>query len=183
MMIIHLGWMLPSTSSGYLGTRRATSHPHLPCSRRGLPSSISHLMDWCAFTAPFHLYNALRRCSLLSVALSIASPLLGVTQHPALRSPDFPHPDGNTTIETRPSTQLKPFYYTSSNNLITTKSEYPYQFEIVCQFDYGGGIFKSLQIFSTSHLPISLWRGTEVEIWPPRCRLPHRECRPPSQMK
>ena len=23
MMIIHLGWMLPSTSSGYLGTRRA----------------------------------------------------------------------------------------------------------------------------------------------------------------
>ena len=32
------------------------------------------------------------RCSLLSVALSIASPLLGVTQHPALRSPDFPHP-------------------------------------------------------------------------------------------
>ena len=34
-----------------------------------------------------------KRCSLLSVALSIASPLLGVTQHPALRSPDFPHPD------------------------------------------------------------------------------------------
>ena len=32
------------------------------------------------------------RCSLLSVALSIASPLLGVTQHPALWSPDFPHP-------------------------------------------------------------------------------------------
>ena len=51
--------------------------PHLPCSRWGLPSSISHLMDWCAFTAPFHLYNALGRCSLLSVALSIASPLLG----------------------------------------------------------------------------------------------------------
>ena len=24
-MIIHLGWMLPSTSSGYLRTRRATS--------------------------------------------------------------------------------------------------------------------------------------------------------------
>ena len=124
-MIIHLGWMLPSTSSGYLGTRRAPPQiPHLPCSRRGLPSSISHLMDWCAFTAPFHLYNVLRRCSLLSVALSIASPLLGVTQHPALRSPDFPHPDGNTTIETRPSTQLKPFYYTLSDNLKTTKSDY-----------------------------------------------------------
>ena len=93
-MIIHLGWMLPSTSSGYLGKRRAhLIFRHLPCSRWGLPSSISHLMDWCAFTAPFHLYNALRRCSLLSVALSIALPLLGVTQHPALRSPDFPHPN------------------------------------------------------------------------------------------
>ena len=112
-----------------------------------------------------------RYCSLLSVALSIASPLLGVTQHPALRSPDFPHPDSNTTIETRPSTQLKPFYYTLFNNLITTKSEYPYQFEIVCQFDYGGGIFKSLQIFSTSHLPISLWRGTEVKICPSQMPL------------
>ena len=26
VMIIHLGWMLPSTSSGYLGTRRARLH-------------------------------------------------------------------------------------------------------------------------------------------------------------
>ena len=100
--------------------------PHLPCSRWGLPSSISHLMDWCAFTAPFHLYNALRRCSLLSVALSIASPLLGVTQHPALWSPDFPHPDGKVTLGTRPSTQLKPFYYTLSNDLMATKSEWQF---------------------------------------------------------
>ena len=93
-------------------------------------------MDWCAFTAPFHLYNVLKRCSLLSVALSIASPLLGVTQHPALRSPDFPHPDGNTTIETRPSTQLKSFYYTLFNNLIATKSRnasevFSYQLSVV----------------------------------------------------
>ena len=95
--------------------------PHLPCSGWGLPSSISHLMDWCAFTAPFHLYNALRRCSLLSVALSIASPLLGVTQHPALWSPDFPHPDGWITIRTRPSTQLKSFYYNPSGNLNAMK--------------------------------------------------------------
>ena len=28
MTIIHLGWMLPSTSSGYLGTRRA--HLYIP---------------------------------------------------------------------------------------------------------------------------------------------------------
>ena len=35
--------------------------------------------------------TTLARCSLLSVALSIASPLLDVIQHPALWSPDFPH--------------------------------------------------------------------------------------------
>jgi hypothetical protein len=37
--------------------------------------------------------------------------------------------------------------------MYSTKSEQD-QFEIVRQFDYGDGIFKSLQIFSTSHLPI-----------------------------
>ena len=62
-------------------------------------------------------YIKSRRCSLLSVALSIASPLLGVTQHPALWSPDFPHPDGKITLGTRPSTQLKPLYYTLSGDV------------------------------------------------------------------
>ena len=86
-------------------------------------------MDWCAFTAPFHLYSPQllyksRYCSLLSVALSITSPLLGVTQHPALWSPDFPHPESKTTIRTRPSTQLKPFYYNRTNTLKATKSDY-----------------------------------------------------------
>ena len=104
--------------------------PHLPCSRWGLPSSISHLMDWCAFTAPFHLYNAFKRCSLLSVALSIASPLLGVTQHPALRSPDFPHPDCKIVFGTRPSTQLKLSYYTPFDNLKTMKSD-SYQLSVI----------------------------------------------------
>ena len=102
--------------------------PHLPCSRRGLPSSISHLMDWCAFTAPFHLYNAqlLYKSGVVVyslLALSIALPLLGVTQHPALWSPDFPHPDGKITLGTRPSTQLKSFYYNPSGNLNAMKSE------------------------------------------------------------
>ncbi len=125
-MIIHLGLMLPSTSSSRtrgLGGRTYIHPPIWPCSRRGLPSSRCHHRNWYAFTAPFHLYNALRRCSLLSVALSIASPLLGVTQHPALWSPDFPHPDGKVTIGTRPSTQLKPSYYNLSVNLKAMKSE------------------------------------------------------------
>jgi len=83
MMIIHLGSMLPLTSSGYPGRGGHTSKcPHFTLLQMGFTSSISHLMDWCAFTAPFHLYNVFTRCSLLSVALSIALPLLGVTQHP-----------------------------------------------------------------------------------------------------
>ena len=59
---------------------------------------------WCALTAPFHPYPRSRSVQLtpkpcgrlynvggiFSVALSVRSPSLGVTQHPALRSPDFP---------------------------------------------------------------------------------------------
>ena len=108
-------------------------------------------MDWCAFTAPFHLYNVFRRCSLLSVALSIASPLLGVTQHPALRSPDFPHPDCKITFGTRPSTQLKPFYYTPSGNLKATKSEFqPFRGQ------FPNGTFQNIGCFGGYTL--SRWR-------------------------
>jgi hypothetical protein len=50
---------------------------------------------WCALTAPFHPYpsgfNRLKQEERsVSVALSVASPRLGVTQHPALWSSDFP---------------------------------------------------------------------------------------------
>jgi hypothetical protein len=60
---------------------------------------------WCALTAPFHPCPGspapcgcfLRRKAdvpalggVVSVALSVGSPLLGVTQHPARRSSDFP---------------------------------------------------------------------------------------------
>ena len=43
---------------------------------------------WCALTAPLHPY--LRIGGLFSVALSLRSPSLAVSQHPALWSPDFP---------------------------------------------------------------------------------------------
>ncbi len=48
---------------------------------------------WCALTAPFHPYPRSLAAivgGVFSVALSVRSPSLGVTQHPALRSPDFP---------------------------------------------------------------------------------------------
>src|SRR5215831_2276499 len=79
------------------------------CSGWGLPSFQCHHWNWCALTAPFHPYQALRAAGLpaarlpatscrsarrpgglFSVALSLGSPPLDVIQHPALWSPDFP---------------------------------------------------------------------------------------------
>src|SRR5438874_1916174 len=44
---------------------------------------------WWALTPPFHPCSP-RGERYVSVALSVGSPPLGVTQHPARRSPDFP---------------------------------------------------------------------------------------------
>ncbi len=102
-MISSLGRRLPNASSGLPGGsgeppfRRPDRGlpgrrrlPIWPCSGWGLPSSRCHHRDWCALTAPFHPYPARRRGGLLSVALSVGLPPLAVSQHPALRSPDFP---------------------------------------------------------------------------------------------
>ena len=105
-VVIHLGPPLPAASSGLPEPRtlRATaSAPIWPCSGRGLPSRPRHQGRWWALTPPFHPYppapHALRRWAVfLSVALSVGSPRLGVTQLPALRSPDFPR----TRPESRP---------------------------------------------------------------------------------
>jgi hypothetical protein len=64
--LLRVGFAEPSRSPGMLVVSYTTVSP-LPVLRR--PEAIG---------------------GLLSVALSIGSPRLGVTQHPALRSPDFP---------------------------------------------------------------------------------------------
>jgi len=78
---------------------------HLPlawsCSRWGLPGRPSHLDRRWSLTPPFHSYRAAqvpsyggaqdRGGDLLSVALAVESPRLGVAQHRALWSSDFPH--------------------------------------------------------------------------------------------
>ena len=83
--------------------------PVWSCSGWGLPSRPSHLGRWCALTAPFHPYHARRPRSetapapfggLFSVALSLASRPVGVTDHPVLRSPDFP-PEATTVAGPR----------------------------------------------------------------------------------
>ena len=70
--------------------------PARPCSGWGLPSRPGHPGRWCALTAPFHPYLCPFDAAiggLFSVALSCGSPRLGVTQHPALWSPDVPRTD------------------------------------------------------------------------------------------
>jgi len=77
-------------------TRGVGGPPHLPLP--GLAPGgvcLASLSPGCrpALTRPLHPYC--RRWSnrpqrYLSVALSLGSPPLGITQHPALWSPDFP---------------------------------------------------------------------------------------------
>ena len=96
--IIHLGRRLPDTScglpesmieAGYL------SSPIWPCSRWGLQCRPCHqgrgeLLPR-RFTLARNEVGTPPVGGLFSVALSVGLPLLGVTQHPALGSSDFPH--------------------------------------------------------------------------------------------
>src|SRR5206468_7730274 len=75
------------------------------CSRWGLPSRPRRRDRWCALTAPFHPCPQRRpACAgsapvgvLLSVALSVGSRPLGITQHLALWSSDFPRGTASAT--------------------------------------------------------------------------------------
>jgi len=99
---IHLGLPLPAGSSGPpTGSGGPPSNAcavswaeardtFRPCSRWGLPSRPGHPGRWCALTAPFHPYRSVQTGGFFSVALSRGSPRVGVTDHPALWSPDFP---------------------------------------------------------------------------------------------
>jgi hypothetical protein len=101
---IHLGLPLPTASCGLPASigraaldrsrrkRLQETLPFWPCSGWGLPSRPSHLERWWSLTPPFHPYllGRSRGGGLFSVALSRGSPRVGVTDHPALRSPDLP---------------------------------------------------------------------------------------------
>src|SRR6516225_9199528 len=77
------------------------------CSGWGLPSRPRRRDRWCALTAPFHpcpqraTEAAAPVGGLLSVALSVGSRPLGVTQHPALWSSDFPRATASATARRR----------------------------------------------------------------------------------
>jgi hypothetical protein len=105
VMIIPLGRGLPHASSdlpGSLGRATLKRSPIRSCSGWGFPSRPGHPNRWWSLTPPFHpcLCRAPQARAyqpggqaiggLLSVALSVGSPRLGVTQQPALWSSDFP---------------------------------------------------------------------------------------------
>src|SRR5258708_1039749 len=99
VMAIPLGRRLPAGSCGLPeGVAGGQPIPSArPCSGWGLSSRRGHPRRWCALTAPFHPYlcclpEETAIGGLFSVALSCESPRLGVTQHPALWSPDVPRP-------------------------------------------------------------------------------------------
>ena len=80
--------------AAYPGARAGSPRtlPVWPCSGWGLPSRAGRPARWWSLTPPFHPYRGDRGPpgGLLSVALSRGSPRVGVTHHPALRSPDVP---------------------------------------------------------------------------------------------
>ena len=92
--IIHLGRRLPATS--LRPTRESNEADHLsspirPCSGRGLPCRFRRRKRGELLPHHFTLTRRNRAGGILSVALSVRSPSLGVTQHPVLWSSDFPH--------------------------------------------------------------------------------------------
>ena len=116
MVAIYLVLPLPEGSCGLPGDTVGRRSPrkeislYLALLRVGFSSIPIRTGTWCALTAPFHpcLCPALSRTigDLVSVALSVASRRLGVTQHPAQRSPDFPlwpeSRSGHPALLTRP---------------------------------------------------------------------------------
>ena len=109
---IAIGIMRPTRKHG--GRRcpdKSRLFPYLALLQVGFASTPRCHEAWCALTAPFHpcLCSLPREGAiggLLSVALSVASRRLGVTQHPARWSPDFPlqcakaHQSGHPAILT-----------------------------------------------------------------------------------
>ncbi len=97
--IISLGRRSPAGSCSLPGTvgraalpPRREMVPAWPCSGRGLPGRRITAAPVVSYTtlSPLPNQRYLWLGGLLSVALSVGLPLLGVTQHPALWSPDFP---------------------------------------------------------------------------------------------
>ena len=93
-MIIYLGRRLPDASSGLPErlAKRATSPLLFGLAPNGVYHAISVTRDAVSFYLAFSPLPVPRKAigGMFSVALSLGSPLLGITQHSALWSSDFP---------------------------------------------------------------------------------------------
>jgi len=126
VVTIPLGYRLPDTSCGLPGSHGGPDQtaaptrcwcllPAWPCTQWGLPSQTGHPACWCALTAPFHPYPARavrQRGGLFSVALSLASRLVGVTHHWILWCPDFPPASLDRARAATQSTSPRFLFYT-----------------------------------------------------------------------
>ena len=90
---IHLGRLSPSRLLRPTRIRRGPRQmdPYLALLRAGMPSRACCQRPRCALTAPFHPCRPEKTGGLLSVASAAGSRPPGVTWHPVLWSPDFPH--------------------------------------------------------------------------------------------
>lgn len=115
-VIIYLGLMLPRASSGPTRGRSGQLHvpPIWPCSGWGLPSRpvARTLVRSYRTVSPLPCTERAAHGGLISVALSLKSPSLGVTQHPALRSSDFPQADIRPPAITQTACHSSPFMLT-----------------------------------------------------------------------
>ena len=101
----------PTALAAYPGSNGRVTLPLLGLAPDGVYRSIRVAPDAGAllphrFTLTCAPAEAIAIGGLLSVALSCGSPRLGVTQHPALRSPDVPRTDHRTRVRTRPPGRL-----------------------------------------------------------------------------
>ena len=73
-------------------TGRAPAFPYSSCSRWGLPTATSPLQPVSSYLTLSPLPRTTRKLAggLFSAALALGLPPVGVTDHPALWSPDFP---------------------------------------------------------------------------------------------
>ena len=101
MMAIHLGWLLPATSSNLPGHRcriapaaLGNACPYMVLLRMGFTMPVPLPVRRCALTAPFHpcRRSVAGAGGLFSVALSLGSPPPGVTRHPDPVEPGLSSP-------------------------------------------------------------------------------------------
>ncbi|GIR33667.1 MAG: hypothetical protein CM15mP46_6620 [Alphaproteobacteria bacterium] len=112
MMAIHLGWLLPATSSNLPGHRyriapvaKGNACPYMVLLRMGFTMPVLLPVRRCALTAPFHPYRRIRfrhPAVLFSVALSLGLPPPGVTRHPDPVEPGLSSPFAETKSSSHP---------------------------------------------------------------------------------